>query len=440
MEQSTINNIIHYLKSSTFAEATITEEDQRYIEKNIHRFTIYQDQLYLLQPNDINCFKKVLNKDQVNGAFLQYHYHPLGGHFAFANTLNRIYQKYFWPNMNKDIHNMVQSCERCQEHGSKKINEKAHPVPVPIKPFSQIGLDIKHVTPSQGGHRYIIVAIDYLTKYVEVKAITSQTSSEISLFLYEEIITRHGCISILITDNGRPMISELIKIVCRKFGIRHKTISPYHSQSQGLVERFNRTLDACLKKRSEKEKANWDQYLPATAFAYRSIKQATTGHSPFYLLYGYEPQTHFDNSLRPIDIKEPSFELQLRIRTTIQIQHLNNVREEALNKIKKSQTLQVKRLEKKMLNPKKEWKPSFNIGDIVKLYRDNLTTSWSAKISIRWYKDNYCIQEKHKKGSYIIKNISKPEDPKLHLVHGNRLKPFVQPSVNWDKMFYPIAN
>ncbi|KAL0136244.1 hypothetical protein V8B55DRAFT_1566879 [Mucor lusitanicus] len=70
-----------------------------------------------------------------------------------------------------------------------------------------------------------------------------------------------------------------------------------------------------------------------------------------------------------------------------------------------------------MFNPKKEWKPSFNIGDIVKLYRDNISTSWSAKMSIRWHEDNFCVQEKHKKGSYIIKNISNPDDPKLHLVH-----------------------
>ncbi|GAN04669.1 hypothetical protein MAM1_0070c04130 [Mucor ambiguus] len=263
---------------------------------------------------------------------------------------------------------MVKSCERCQEHGPKKINERAHPVPVPVKPFTEIGLDIKHVTPSQSGHRYIIAAIDYLTKYVDVRAITVQKSAEIALFLYEEIITRHdGCISILFTDNGRPMISELVNSVCRKFGIRHKTISPYHSQSQGLVERFNRTLDSCLKKRTDLEKHNWDQYLPATAFAYRLIKQETTGRSPFYLLNGYEPQTHFDNTVRPLDVKEPSFDLQLRIRTTIQIQHLDNVRKEALNKIKKSQDLQVKRL--KIFNPKKEWKPSFNIGDIVRLYR-----------------------------------------------------------------------
>lgn len=101
-----------------------------------------------------------------------------------------------------------------------------------------------------------------------------------------------------------------MKLVFQNFGIKHKTISPYHSQSQGLVERFNRTLNSCLKKRSIEEKKNWEQYLPATAFAYRSIKQATTGQSPFYLLYGYEPNTYFHNTMTPIDAKEPSFEFR----------------------------------------------------------------------------------------------------------------------------------
>lgn len=72
-----------------------------------------------------------------------------------------------------------------------------------------------------------------------------------------------------------------------------------------------------------------------------------------------------------------------------------------------------------MYHPNREGKPSFKIGDIVKLYRDNISTSWSAKISIRWYDENYVIHEKHQKGSYIIKNISNPDDPKLYLVHRN---------------------
>jgi hypothetical protein len=180
--------------------------------------------------------------------------------------------------------------------------------------------------------------------------------------------------------------------------------------------------------------------LPASAFAYQFIKQATTGHFPFYLLYGYEPDTLFDQTIKPINVKDSSFEIQLRIRTAVQIKQLNNIRKEALKKIEKPQKLQIKRLEKKMNQPKEEWKPSFNIGDIVKLYCDNIKTSWSTKISIRWHEENFCILEKHRKGSYLIKNISNPNDPRLHLVHGNSWEPFIRPAISWDKEFNLIGH
>lgn len=432
MDQTKIDNIITYLKTSTFPE-DINDKEKRYITTNAYKFTLFNDLLYYLQPFDIHCFKKVLNPDQAQEAFVQYHYHPLGGHLAFANTFNRIHRKYFWDNMNKDIYKFVQECPRCQEHGNKYLNEKAYPVPVPVIPFAQIGIDIKHVVPSQSGHRYIIVAIDYLTKYIEVRAISQQTSSEIANFLYEDIIARHSTPRVIITDNGRPLIAELMSVVCKTFGIKHKTISPFHSQSNGLCERVNRTIDAIMKKRSEKEKNNWPDYLPATAFAYRSIKQATTKQSPFYLLYGYEPTTYFDNSMQPLDVKEPSFQLQLLIRTSIQIHHLEKIREDTLIKIKKSQTIQEKRIEARMAKTNKELKPGFKLGDIVKLYRDNISTSWSGKIMIRWYEDNYVIHEKLKKGGYIIKNISNTDDTRIRIVHGNRLKSYSEPNVNWEQ-------
>ena len=318
MEQHKIDSLLYFLRTSKYTE-NISDNDKKFIEKNIHNFTIHNDSLYLLQPYDKFCLKKVLNQKEAKDAFIQYHYHPLGGHFAFANTLNRISQKFYWDNMNKEIYQFVKECPRCQEHGTKFINEKAYPVSVPVKPFSQIGIDIKHVTIAQSGHKYIIVAIDYLTKYVEARALLVQTSAEIASFIYEDIITRHGSPNIIITDNGRPFISDLIQNTCKQFGIRQKTISPYHSQSNGLVERFNRTIDSILKKRNIEEKKNWPDFLPAAIFAYRSIKQATTGQSPFFLLYGYEPTTFFDNSVKPIDIKDASFELQLIIRTSVQI-------------------------------------------------------------------------------------------------------------------------
>jgi hypothetical protein len=104
-----------------------------------------------------------------------------------------------------------------------------------------------------------------------------------------------------------------------------------------------------------------------------------------------------------------------------------------LDKIKKSQAIQVKRVEARMANTKKELKPGFNLGDIVKLYRDNISTSWSGKIMIRWYEDCFVIHEKLRKGTYLIKNLSNVDDIKIRLVHGNRLKSYTSPHINWEQ-------
>ena len=205
----------------------------------------------------------------------------------------------------------IHECPQCQLQGSKIKSERLHLIPVssPAKPFDRVSIDVKHVSTSRIGSRYIIVGIDYLTKYIEARALQFQTTSDVALFIYEDIICRHGCSRFIHTDNGKPMISDLIKQVCRQYNIIHKTITPYNSQSQGLVERFNRIIDQVLQGRDSSQKKDWDMYLQATLFAYRTIKQESTKFSPFHMMYGYEPSTPFDNNHRLYNPKDASFEL-----------------------------------------------------------------------------------------------------------------------------------
>ncbi|KAG1387694.1 hypothetical protein G6F60_014016 [Rhizopus arrhizus] len=140
-----------------------------------------------------------------------YHQHPLGGHLAYNNTLHKISSRYYWDNMSQDIMNYVKKCYRCQMHGKKTLKEELYPVAVSAKPFDRVALDVKHVQTSRSGHRYIIAAIDYLTKYVEARPLRFQNASEIALFVYEDIICRHGCPTIMVSDNGKPFLSDLIR-------------------------------------------------------------------------------------------------------------------------------------------------------------------------------------------------------------------------------------
>ncbi|KAG1454092.1 hypothetical protein G6F56_007406 [Rhizopus delemar] len=225
--------------------------------------------------------------------------------------------------MASDIQTYVKKCPRCQLHSSKKLNEELYPVPVSTKPFDRVALDVKHVQISRSGCRYIIAGIDYITKYVEARPLRFQSLSEIALFLYEEIICRHGCPTIIVTENGKSFVSALIQKVCQNYSIIHKTTTPYNPQRNGLIERFNKTLGQILQRRTEEEKKDWDQYLPAALFAYRSLRQATTKQTPFFLMYGYEPKTPFDMEHKIYHPTSPSFAATLHHRTAHQLHNLS---------------------------------------------------------------------------------------------------------------------
>lgn len=427
MEQQQFDLVKQYLQELKLPE-DITHKQKRYLQKQAHKFTIYKDNLYRYNTEN-GIIRKVLNKQEAEEIMYSYHQHPLGGHLAYSNTLHKIASRYYWENMTKDIMEYVKKCHRCQRHGKKSLKEELYPVPVSVKPFDRIALDVKHVQASRSGNRYIIAGIDYLTKYVEARPIRFQTASEIALFLYEEIICRHGCPTIIVSDNGKPFVSKLIQQVCKNFSIIHKTTTPYNPQSNGLIERFNRTLGQILQKRTKEEKDDWDSYLPAALFAYRTIKQGSTKNTPFFLLYGYEPKTPFDIDHHVYERNSPKFDAILRHRTIHQIYNLNRIREMAVQNIQRAQETQKKQIENKILDERKELKPPFKLGDIILIYRDYLSTSWSAKLQDKW-EGPYIIQHILGKGTYHIKSMD-PHDTKLRRIHGNRMKPYLLPKVQW---------
>src|SRR3954464_7674012 len=111
------------------------------------------------------------------------------------------------------------------------------------RPFAKIGIDIVEPLPlTTKGNRYIVVAIDYLTKWPEAEAISEATGKRVAKFIYQVIICRHGCPKQLLSDRGTHFRNELVDNLLKKFEIQHLLSTPYHPQTNGLVERFNRTL------------------------------------------------------------------------------------------------------------------------------------------------------------------------------------------------------
>ena len=116
------------------------------------------------------------------------HNDPLSGHFTVDKMFEKIKIHYYWPQMYENIREYVKSCDQCQRWDKPKRNELLHPIPVG-KPFYQLGIDIVGPLPktSKNNH-YIVVAIDYLTKWPEAKALPSATTTQVDTFIYENII------------------------------------------------------------------------------------------------------------------------------------------------------------------------------------------------------------------------------------------------------------
>ena len=176
------------------------------------------------------------------------HSDPLVRHFGKKKTVERVLSQYYWPTLGKDIGEYIKTCDTCQRTGKPTRQETLHPLTVNTA-FDRIGIDvIGPLDITEDGNRYIITATDYLTKWPEARAVPNADANTTAQFIFEEIICRHGAPNIILSDRGRNFIAQTVEELCKRMNIHHKLSSPYHPQTNGLVERFNRTLCKTLKK------------------------------------------------------------------------------------------------------------------------------------------------------------------------------------------------
>ncbi|KAL5505725.1 hypothetical protein EMCRGX_G007206 [Ephydatia muelleri] len=219
---------------------------------------------------------------------------PLGGHLGKEKTGCRLLRRFYWPTLFKDVAEFCRGCPTC--HRSAQRIKRAPLVPLPIitEPFSRVAMDIVGPLPrSRSGNKYILVLCDYGTKYPEAIPLKSIDAEHIAEQLIS-VFSRIGIPREILTDQGSNFTSQLLAELYRLLNIHPIVTSPYHPQTDGLVERFNQTLKSMLSRFSEEEGKNWDKMIPYILFAYREVPQATTGFSPFELLFGRDVRGPLD--------------------------------------------------------------------------------------------------------------------------------------------------
>lgn len=156
-------------------------------------------------------------------------------------------------------------CRACLVYATRKgPGRRARPPlqPIPIgEPFHRVGVDVLKLPLTYDGNTYAVVFMDYFTKWPEVFAVPDQEATTIARLLVEEVIARHGVPEQLLSDRGSNFLSEITCEVCKLLGIEKVTISGYHPQTDGMVEKFNGTLTNMLSKCAQKHGQDWDKQL-----------------------------------------------------------------------------------------------------------------------------------------------------------------------------------
>uniref|UniRef100_A0A2N9FPK9 Uncharacterized protein n=1 Tax=Fagus sylvatica TaxID=28930 RepID=A0A2N9FPK9_FAGSY len=218
----------------------------------------------------------------------------------------------------------VQTCHKCQMYQNSKNAppQYLHTMASPW-PFSAWGMDvIGAITPkASNGHEFILVAIDYFTKWVEACSFKNVTQVAVTRFVKNNIICRYGMPEMLITDNASNLNNRMMDQLCQQFKIQHHNSAPYRPKMNGAVEAANKNVKKILSKMTETYK-DWHEHLPYALCAYRTSVRTSVGATPYSLVYGME-------AVLPVEVEIPS--LRILSQTQLEEAEWAQARYEQLN-------------------------------------------------------------------------------------------------------------
>uniref|UniRef100_A0A2N9I023 Uncharacterized protein n=1 Tax=Fagus sylvatica TaxID=28930 RepID=A0A2N9I023_FAGSY len=284
-----------------------------------------------------------------------------GSHTGGRSLAHRaMSQGYWWPFMQSDAVRYVRKCDKCQRF-APKIHQPArelNPLSSPW-PFAQWGLDIVGPLPrAPGNKKFLIVATDYFTKWVEAEPLSHIREVDTKRFLWKSIITRFGIPWAVISDNGTQFEGKLFKGFCSELGIRNFFSSPGYPQSNGQAEVSNKVILDGIKKRLEEAKGRWVEELPSVMWTHRTTKRRSTGETPFALAYGVEAVIPLEVGLpttrtTEFDVDENESSLRMDLNLVEERRDMATIR-------LASYQHQMKRGYDKNIRPR-----SFQVGDLV---------------------------------------------------------------------------
>jgi hypothetical protein len=274
---------------------------------------------------------------------------------------------------------------------------------------------IQDLTASSGGNTQVAVAVDKSTRMVVARAYPNRNTDSCLDFLYH-IMMRYGCPSTLITDRASVFLSLEFKKFCSTNAIRHFASTSYHPQTNGLVERVNGVLETMLAKLCAGAWDKWDSYLDAATFNLNARTHTVTGHSPFFLAFGFHPRLPGDTTHPHVfDFDSVA---DRRDYTARQLTLLGQARAAAFFRTHRQAT----RMTLRHATTHRTETQRFQVGEFVKRKVRRLPSQMPPKFSPVW-EGPFIIDSVGEHDSYRLKHPNGQLEP--HPVNANHLAPYV---------------
>ena len=239
MENKDYKELSDFLESGRVPARLTSKEERRTFKRRASKYLLQDGSLRLKKAGKL---LRVVKQQEVNELLVRYHC-LLGAHKGQNATWRSLANEFHWPGMYNTVKEFVQNCDRCQRNNATLTTTPAlHPISVNTTLFDRWGIDLAGpYRTSSKGNKFVVIATEYLTRWVEAAAIPNKSALQIAAF-FKELVCRFGVMNFLQSDQGTEFCNAIVDNLEKMLGFKHKVSAAYHPQTNGLVERTVQTV------------------------------------------------------------------------------------------------------------------------------------------------------------------------------------------------------